>query len=792
MKLFKMKLIAATVTLACNLPVHATLERVGPASSAPSVGGFPAWYQDHTGLTMEFCAPLNPAEVAGGWCLLLPGDVNTTPEVFPTSFFDEHFYWAASASAPAQPGIRAMLVLAEEAAFSAGAARPGDQVTFSRIRMVLNPVPATGTYRFIHPFGEDVIDAVAGSKIFVTDDVGIGSPGDFTGALGSRLGPFLLPSATPGGPEMPPLTAANPTPDTDPAHFGGAFAATPYPGTGKAYIADPARIGPVTGSSLPNFIDSTGASRNHNIFRIEGPDGAVLGVDPISGATVNWVETTDFSLMGRVFNGTIPGRINVDRASYSRSATGGQKVDVFATASETTQARLPAQPRPGAIAPQLTFFDAPCGGTVDPVTLEVLPPFSAPAGATETQMFAIEPGIHFGQIAPAAVPTSVCIRDSAARDAAGNIVPVFVTRSVTDEVGITQAYFDRSAGTLTVAATSSDQLAPPTLSLSFGKFQGNLASGQIVVPGLIAAPAKVLVSSSKLGTSQAQVSTSPPGAGPAGIPVANNDSFTFVEDSPAQSLILTANDGDVGGGTINLTSLPRLGTALVNATNTGVFYTPNPNANGTDLFTYTVTLGTQVSNTGTVTLNITPVNDPPTAVNDSTNAIVNVTQSINVLANDLDPDGLGDLVAVANLTQPAVGASVAPGTGGIVNFTASAGGTYTFTYQAQDTAGAVSATAATVTVQVAAAETVTIAKNEYVRSKSMLKAQGSVSPASGQTVRLEFTNAGGSVLGLVGTFATDAAGAWQAQTVVPLPTGATTLKATSSNNTVRTQALTLR
>ncbi|MCZ7626648.1 MAG: hypothetical protein M5R38_13470 [Candidatus Methylomirabilis sp.] len=54
---------------------HAVLERVGPINSAPSVGSYPAWYQDTTGLTLEFCDPKNADEVAGGWCLLLPADV---------------------------------------------------------------------------------------------------------------------------------------------------------------------------------------------------------------------------------------------------------------------------------------------------------------------------------------------------------------------------------------------------------------------------------------------------------------------------------------------------------------------------------------------------------------------------------------------------------------------------------------------------------------------------------------------------------------------------------------------
>ena len=220
----------------------------------------------------------------------------------------------------------------------------GDQITFSRIRVVLNPVPVSGNYRFIHPYGEELLEGVAGDRIFFSDDVGVAA-GNFTGALRSRMGPFLLPSATPGGAEMPPLTAANPTPDTDPAHFGGVFTPTDYPNTGAAYIADPARIGPVTGSSLPDFIDSTGASRNHNIFRIEGPPGAGLGVDPLTGAIVDYAETTDFDLSGRLYTGTMPGHVSASRASYTRNAT-GQKLDVLAIGNPATASRLPTAPRP--------------------------------------------------------------------------------------------------------------------------------------------------------------------------------------------------------------------------------------------------------------------------------------------------------------------------------------------------------------------------------------------------------------------------------------------------------------
>ncbi len=746
-----------------SFSANAVLERVGPTNLAPSVGGFPSWYQDTSGLTLEFCNPKNQAEVDGGWCLLLPGDVNV-PEVFPTNFFDEHFYYAADAVASTANGAKALLVMAVESAFAVGPAIAGDQITFSRIRVVLNPVPATGTYRIIHPYGEETIDAVAGDRIFFTEDIGIGAPGDFSGALNSRLGPFLLPANTPGGAELP-ATA----------------------GPSGLYIADPGRSGPVTGSSLPNFIDSTGASRNHNIFRIEGPAGSGLGVDPTTGASVDFVETTNFSLMGRIMTSALPGRVGVDRASYTRDAT-GQKVDVFATAFPTTQGRLPTQLKPAPIAPQLTFFNAPCAGTSDPITGEILPPFSAPAGVAETQMFATG-GIHWGQIQPAAIPSAVCVKDGTVRDATGAIIPSYVPKLVTDEVQITQALYDPSTGTLTVAATSSDTVAPPVLTLAHGTFLGDLVNGQISVPGIIAPAERIHVLSSYLGDTEHKVSTGFAAAGaptPAGIPVAANDAYTFVEDTGAQSLAVLANDNNAVGGTVTLTSAPRLGTATVGAGGV-VTYTPNLNASGSDAFTYTVTAVGKVSNTATVTLNITPVNDAPVAVNDSASAIANIPVQINVLTNDTDPDGAADLAAAVIVTPPA-GAAISVA-GGVVTFNAAAGGSYSFTYQARDAAGVLSANTATVTVQVAAAETLSITRAEYVLSKGRIKVQGTITPVANQKITLEFVDSAGVVLGLAGTAIEDVSGNWAIDTAIARPAGATAVKATSSNGSVRSVAL---
>src|SRR3954468_15509170 len=371
---------AALLVLGITSSAHAALERVGPNNPAPSVGGYPAWYQDSTGLSLEFCDPANSSEVSGGWCLLLPGDVPNAPESFPANFFDEHFYFAGDATLNTAQGAKALLRVSLEGAFAgAGAVQAGQQITFTRIRVKLLPVPVTGTYRFIHPYGEERINGTAGDRIFFTDDVGLNCPpgGPFDCAMNGRLGPFLLASDAPGGAETAPVTAVNQTPDTNPAHFGGAFAPTAYPGTGKSYIADPARSGPVTGSPLPPFTDSTGALRDHNIFRIEGPAGSNLG-----GPGIDFVETTSFALQGRVFQGQIAGLVKVDRASYT-AAVSGNKLDVFASGFTTAQTRMPASAAPAPAVPALSFYDAAC--VADPVTGAITAP---PAPAIETPMIA--------------------------------------------------------------------------------------------------------------------------------------------------------------------------------------------------------------------------------------------------------------------------------------------------------------------------------------------------------------------------------------------------------------------
>ena len=89
-------------------------------------------------------------------------------------------------------------------------------------------------------------------------------------------------------------------------------------------------------------------------------------------------------------------------------------------------------------------------------------------------------------------------------------------------------------------------------------------------------------------------------------------SFTVNEDG-VQAGTLTAEDADGDALTFSLDTAPAHGTVVVNPDGTYV-YTPAPNYNGPDRFSYTVTDADGASVTALVTITVLPVNDAPDIV----------------------------------------------------------------------------------------------------------------------------------------------------------------------------------
>jgi hypothetical protein len=172
-------------------------------------------------------------------------------------------------------------------------------------------------------------------------------------------------------------------------------------------------------------------------------------------------------------------------------------------------------------------------------------------------------------------------------------------------------------------------------------------------------------------------------------PVSNNQSATTDEDT-AKAITLAASDVD--GDTLSFSIVTSPAHGALSGTGANLTYTPAANYNGSDSFTFKTNDGTADSNTATVSITINPVNDSPSAADDS--ATVNEDSGANtfdVLANDTDLDG--DALAVSSVTQGAHG-SVAIVAGG-VSYTPAHdfNGTDSFTYTTSDSHGG-SATAA--------------------------------------------------------------------------------------------------
>jgi VCBS repeat-containing protein len=190
-------------------------------------------------------------------------------------------------------------------------------------------------------------------------------------------------------------------------------------------------------------------------------------------------------------------------------------------------------------------------------------------------------------------------------------------------------------------------------------------------------------------------------------PVAADDAYTNTtpEDTPlvVPAPGLLANDTDADGDplTVQLVSEPTHGVLTANAD--GSFkYTPAADYHGLDSFTYCACDGTAASNVATVTISITPVNDPPVAAADAYSAPEDTPLTIlpsDLLANDTDADG--DPLTVQLVSGPTHGV-LTLSAGGVFTYAPAANfnDTDSFTYRVTD--GTADSNVATVTLTVTA------------------------------------------------------------------------------------------
>ncbi len=218
--------------------------------------GFPSYYQDDQGTRLGL--------------LPVSGDVLTAPtQIFDPvvagnnysallGFGTEAFYYIVSDTFNTVSGT-AHVAIGIEAAFGTGPAIPGDEMTFTRLR-IRAPVPVAGDYTLQHPWGTQTYtvtqaDIDSGTGLNATRD--IGSIRDFLVATSGPVSRFVRQTLP-----APP--------------FG--------------WLGDGVNAGPVTGSPT-----------NFNAVRLTGPAGINL-----DGAGNNFVQNDRFTVSGRLFTPLTP------------------------------------------------------------------------------------------------------------------------------------------------------------------------------------------------------------------------------------------------------------------------------------------------------------------------------------------------------------------------------------------------------------------------------------------------------------------------------------------------------
>jgi hypothetical protein len=177
-------------------------------------------------------------------------------------------------------------------------------------------------------------------------------------------------------------------------------------------------------------------------------------------------------------------------------------------------------------------------------------------------------------------------------------------------------------------------------------------------------------------------------------PDAVDDTAETLEGT-AVTIAVLDNDTDLENDPLTVTALgtPANGTASTNGAT--VVYTPTLNFNSTDVFSYTVSDGS-LTDTATVTITVTPVNDAPDAVDDTAETLEDTPVTIAVLDNDTDLEN--DPLTVTALGPSANGTTSTDGTTVTYTPTLDFNGDDVFSYTISD-GGLTDSAIVTVTVQ---------------------------------------------------------------------------------------------
>ena len=120
----------------------------------------------------------------------------------------------------------------------------------------------------------------------------------------------------------------------------------------------------------------------------------------------------------------------------------------------------------------------------------------------------------------------------------------------------------------------------------------------------------------------------------------SSDDYELVNENTETIIDVLANDIEPEGEAIQVysTSVPAHGDVAIQGN--VIMYTPNTAYTGSDIFDYTITDGAGGFSTSTVSIDVIEVNEAPVGGVDNVEVLLRGGVVIDVLANDIDPEGL--------------------------------------------------------------------------------------------------------------------------------------------------------
>ena len=200
-------------------------------------------------------------------------------------------------------------------------------------------------------------------------------------------------------------------------------------------------------------------------------------------------------------------------------------------------------------------------------------------------------------------------------------------------------------------------------------------------------------------------------------PVATGDTATVAEGGSVLIQVL-ANDTDPDGDALTVTFVTQGTNGSVVNNGTSVIYNHNGSETALDSFSYTISDGKGGTDTASVSITVTPVNDPPVAVNDNASVSSGGSVVVGVLANDSDPEG--DTLTIIAVTQATNGSVVNNGTTVTYTHNGSQTTSGSFAYTISDGKGGTATAIVTITIPatnsppVATNDTATVARGASV------------------------------------------------------------------------------